>query len=80
MIIASPYKKHRRSFAAVLFLTYSSAKSIVQYNLDGSFVAEWEAISDAARALNINVSNITQCCLGKRKTAGNYIWKYKEVL
>jgi len=59
---------------------YSSAKAIIQYNLDGTFVAEWEAISDAARGTNINVSNIAQCCMGKRKTAGNYKWKYKEAL
>lgn len=58
---------------------YSTAKAIVQYNLSGSKVAEWEAISDAAKETGINLSNIAQCCRGFRKTAGNYIWRYKEV-
>lgn len=57
---------------------YSSAKKVLQYDLDGNFVAEWDAISDAARELKINVSNIAQCCMGNRKTAGKYVWKYKE--
>ena len=56
---------------------YSSAKAILQYETDGSFVAEWEAISDASRALGINLSNIAQCCRGFRKTAGGYMWKHK---
>lgn len=58
---------------------YSTAKHIEQYDTSGNFVTEWEAISDASRELQINLSNIAQCCMGKRRTAGGYIWKYKEV-
>lgn len=58
---------------------YSSAKKIVQYDMDGNMIAEWDAISDASRETKINLSNIAQCCMGNRKTAGHYIWKYKEV-
>ena len=32
--------------------------------------------SAAGRELNLNQSNITQCCKGTRKTCGGYHWKY----
>ena len=57
---------------------YSTAKQICQYDLSGRLMTEWEAISDASKELGINCSNIAQCCKGKRKTAGGYIWRYKE--
>lgn len=59
---------------------YSTNKAISQYTLDGVWVRDWDAISDATRLLGINTSNIAQCCRGKRKSAGGYIWKYKEVI
>lgn len=36
----------------------------------------FESTSDAARKLGIVQSNISYCCLGKRKTAGGYHWQY----
>jgi hypothetical protein len=26
----------------------------------------------------LKISHIHECCKGRRKTAGGYIWKYKE--
>lgn len=34
----------------------------------------------AARELNLNQSNITQCCKGTRKTCGGYHWRYQEMM
>ena len=33
---------------------------------------------EASRELGINNRNISSCCLGKRKSAGNYHWKYVD--
>lgn len=33
-------------------------------------------IREAERLININASAISECCRGKRKTAGGYHWKY----
>ena len=33
---------------------------------------------EADRKLGITFKNISACVRGKRKTAGGYIWKYKE--
>jgi hypothetical protein len=49
-------------------------KSIMQYDLEGKFIKEWNSISEASRYVKGDVSS----CLNKRqKTAGGYIWKFK---
>ena len=53
-------------------------KKCKQYNSNGEFIRKWESISEAGRKLNINIGNISECCKGKKKTAGNYIWKYEN--
>lgn len=54
------------------------SKSIIQYNKDNSFIKEWNSISDASKELKINLGNIISCCKNIRKTAGKFIWKYKN--
>lgn len=55
------------------FLTYN----IEVYKEDGSFVGEYNSITDAITSLNIktNRGNIVSCVLGKRNKAGGYVWK-----
>lgn len=65
-------------------------KPVLQYTLDGEFIAEYESISEAARENGLCASNIGSCCQQKEisnkkggiqryKTVGGSIWKYKEV-
>ena len=54
------------------------SKIVVQYTLDGVFVEEYPSVSEAKRQLGYSQGNISECCLGKRKTAYGYKWKYKE--
>ena len=54
------------------------SKITFQYDLQDNFIKEWESVSEVARQLNINQKNISECCKGRRKTAGGYIWRYKE--
>lgn len=56
---------------------HSEAKIIYQYTINGDFIKEWPAISEVARALKINTSNISMCAQHKRPTAGGYRWEYK---
>lgn len=56
----------------------ATQKPILQFTLDGEFVAEYPSVSEAARENNIYPSNISKCLIGKRKSAGGSIWKYKE--
>lgn len=54
------------------------AKRVLQYDLNGVFIKEWERTSFAAKELNLCRSKISAACIGKIKTSGGYIWKYKE--
>ena len=54
-------------------------KSIVQMTLHGKVIQEFQSIKIAAEATSIFDGDICKCCKGKRKTAGGYKWKYKEV-
>jgi hypothetical protein len=33
----------------------------------------------ASKELSILSQNISECCLGKRKSAGGYVWKFLEL-
>lgn len=52
---------------------------ILQYTKDMVFIRDWESILSASIELNINNRNICSCCKNKRKSAGGFIWKYKEI-
>ena len=57
---------------------YAPTKSILQFSKYGEFIAEYPSFMEAERQTDISNSSICQCCKGTRKTAGGYIWKYKE--
>lgn len=54
-------------------------KPVVQYTVDGAFVARFDAIADAARAIGDNGASgsISNCCKGNNKTARGYVWRYE---
>lgn len=53
------------------------ACQVKQYDLDGNYIQTYPSIADAARTLDISVSNISGCARGKKNvTAGGFIWKY----
>lgn len=49
---------------------------ITQWTKTGQFVNEFISINEAANITKIPQSNINYCCLGKRNSAGGFIWKY----
>ena len=57
---------------------YSHNVKIVQYDLQGNFIKEWDSITEAETHLGIFDSGIVRCCQGKQKQCGGYVWKYKE--
>ena len=50
-------------------------KHIIQYDLKGNQIKEWESIAEAQRALKI--THICHCLHNLQKTSGGFIWKYK---
>lgn len=59
-------------------LRASVSKSVLQFSKDGEFISEYFGAREAARCLDIVPSSIIECCNKKRKSAGGFIWKYKE--
>ena len=59
-------------------IRYSQSKKVNQHNKAGQFIKSWACITEAADKLNIQITNISACCKGKIKTAGGYIWEYKD--
>ena len=51
-------------------------KRIVQMDLEGNILREWESIQEAKEVAN--TTNISLCCCGKRKTAGGFRWAHKK--
>ena len=54
------------------------SRKILQYSKSGDFIREWTGALEVERVLGINNSHIIQCCKDKRKSAGGFVWRYKE--
>jgi group I intron endonuclease len=57
---------------------YKSRKPILQYDLEGNFIKEWDSATTIKKELNINNVSIMQCCKKIIKSSHNYVWKYKK--
>ena len=42
----------------------------------GELLSTFPSTCEAERVTGINQGNISKCCIGKRKSAGGYIWRY----
>lgn len=57
---------------------HKNKKPIIQYDLEGNVVKEWDSIIEVQNTLGYPNSNISSVALGKQKTAYGYKWKYKN--
>lgn len=58
-------------------MRFQRAKPILQYSKEGTFIKEWPSAGEVGRTWGVYYKSISKCCLGKRKTALGYVWKYK---
>lgn len=57
---------------------YLFKKPVIQYSLDGKFVARHESATDAAKAVGLkNSSGVGATCRGERNKAGGFKWEYE---
>lgn len=73
------YGKKHTAEAKERMRTSRKGKHILQYDLDGNFIREWEYMSLARQEYNLDKRSLQKACNGKLKTTGGYIWRYKEV-
>lgn len=52
------------------------SKKVNQYDLEGNFIKTWNTMGEIKRELGISHCMISDCCRGKQKTSGGFIWKY----
>ena len=56
---------------------YSANKAIQMLDKNtGELLATFPSIKEANSSTGINRGNIGECCLGHRKSAGGYFWRY----
>jgi hypothetical protein len=51
---------------------------VLQYDLQGNFIKEWESQTEATKFLGKTGDGIGACCRGRQKNAYGYIWKFKK--
>lgn len=57
-----------------------NAAAVCQYDLSGNFIARYGSVRDAGNAIGITTgtNHISDVCIGRRKTAYGYRWKYDK--
>ena len=53
-------------------------KSVTQYSLSGEFIRTFDNITEVEFEMGISHGHISDCCNGKRKTIGGFIWRYTD--
>ena len=53
---------------------------IIQYSLMGEMIKEWDSTKSASKELSIHNTDISQNLRQERKSAGGFIWRYKNKL
>lgn len=71
----TPSENSKHAFEAGL-REKSRVKPVNQYNLQGKFMMTYLCINDASRDTEIPQSKISEVCIGNRKTAGGFQWRY----
>ena len=88
--LSSPEARQKLSERAKMYFSNPEARqkamelkrykmiAIVQLDMSGNYIREWESARQAARELGMQQGGIRHCCVGKYKQSGGYIWKYKS--
>lgn len=56
----------------------SKRKPVLQYDKQGNFIREWTHAREAAEILGLSKRAIYECCKGRSKSSGGFIWRQKN--
>ncbi|MGN0805027.1 MAG: NUMOD3 domain-containing DNA-binding protein, partial [Candidatus Coproplasma sp.] len=68
----------KRSAETCERMSKAQSKKVAQCDDDGNVIALYPSILEAGQTIGINERNIGAVCLGKRKHAGGFVWRYAE--
>lgn len=72
-------KETREKLSSAIKELKLNNREVIQYDKNtNEIINVYESIADAGLKTNIECSNINRCCRGESKTAGGYVWRYKE--
>lgn len=53
-------------------------KKVIQYDMNGNFIREWDSIKEASYTLGIRPTGISSCCTKRYSQSGGFVWRYKN--
>ena len=56
----------------------STKISIIQYDLYGNYIRDWDCASIAEKELELSGGSISRCCSKQRAMAGGFLWKRSD--
>jgi hypothetical protein len=56
-----------------------NSKTVLQYDLEGNFIKEWDNAAEAGLMTGTNSSTISKVCRGIFKKTNGFIWKFKNI-
>jgi group I intron endonuclease len=68
---------HLRIKEVINKVSKANMKSVLQYDLLGNFIKEWDSVKEISEFYNILATNIAACCRGERLKTNEYQWFYK---
>lgn len=77
--MSDSHKGKKQPLEVIDKIREQNSKAVLQYSLYGVFIKEWKSVTQASKELNISHSHISECCNGKRKTCGNFMWRFKQM-
>ena len=70
------YKENNNYGNHCLKLSKTKSRMVQQYDLNMNLIKTWNGIRKAM--IETNSPHIVECCKGKVKTSGGFIWRYYE--
>jgi hypothetical protein len=55
-----------------------TSKAVLVYTKIGTYIGEYVSVNECARQLNLHAANIGKVCLGKLKSTGGYVFRFKN--
>ncbi len=72
------YKKYKLSEEQIAKAVNHNSIPVVCLNLKGEFICEYKSVSEAARSVKDQPTNISGCCKGRFRFIKNFIFVYKS--
>ena len=51
-------------------------KKVIQLSLDDIFINQFNSLTEVSKKYKLSITNLSNCCNGKRKTCGGFKWKF----